>query len=298
MDIRFFTLMIFLTVCSSCSVQPKKNQWNNDFSEAKNISQAAGIDGLKDQVLAAEYGNPNGVGNAIEVGNIMSGYASPPPGFTSLSSVGVGLLGLLISPDTRAARNSFFYWDKESKNKTEFYKNFIEMMESAKTDYKNNNGTFKLKSRYSVEERTPLPLVTLKPYWAIRLSGPGCTTKKTEWGCGIGFNLAEIRNSYPPNGDKAVMHTDVSNSYSFTSFKICLINEENRKFECSWVSRGKVNQGFDELKFMTEFSSYLPEDFYIYAAPNRLFTGREKKIKAPILISQGVKHYFLIAERL
>jgi hypothetical protein len=288
----YSTLIIILAIVQGCTSSPRQYEWDENASNAKNISISAGIDDSKDYKLGRDNISPNMTKNAIDIASIYSGYMTLPAGMSQLSNLQLGVASFLFSPDARSARNSFFYWDGKSKDKDEFYSNFIATMEAAKNDYIKSGGNYKVKSSFRAEERKTA-FVTLKPYWTISLNGPGCKTESTKWGCAIGFNLSDIRISFPPKGSEAVLHTDVSDSHSYTKYKICLKNEEESKFECSYLHRGKVNSGFDELRFLVEFSRFLPKDFYIYAAPKKIFFGKNKPLKIPVLISRGEPMYYI-----
>mgnify|MGYP001548861065 FL=1 len=285
-------ILCFIIFISGCVSNPKKHNWNPEDSEALNIATAAGIDGLKDYKTKPDEVDLSKGLNSLDIAYAASNFSTPPPGFTGWSSLSLFILSDLFSPDARAARNSFFYWDSKPKNKKDFYTNFINIMEKAKTAYEKSGGKYELVSSHRGHEKKGM-LYTLNPYWSVNLNGHECSKGKIKWACLISFDLGNIVEGYPPRGDKPVLHTDVSASRGYTKLSICLKNEQNYKLDCSYIYRRKTNYHFNELEFLTEFSKFLPEDFYIYIAPKRAFLDKQTPLKIPVILNKGRLLYFI-----
>ena len=289
---RLCIILTFILLFTGCALPPKKHAWNPHESKALNISKHAGIDGLTDTEIPNDIKNSDAfrAPGALIYG--LSGYKNPTYGFTDWGSAGMNIASIFLSPTARSKRNSFFIWDDSAVIKEDLYKNFIAAFENAKEGYLTNNGKYKIKSGYRAQEKEVL-FLTLHPSWYMNLSGPGCTTEKTEWGCSLGFNIKEPRMAYNPRTNKLSLHTDVSNSHQYSNFKICLINEKENKFNCSYFDREKINNGFNEVEFLLEFSKHLPVDYYFYAAPKKIFLSKENPAKIPVIINNGESLYFI-----
>ncbi|MFL0798429.1 MAG: hypothetical protein K6L73_13180 [Cellvibrionaceae bacterium] len=277
-----------ILLLSGCSSAPVKHEWNTEHSEALNISTFAGIEGLKDSDLPADVSPKDAfrVPGALVYG--VSGYMNPVRGFTQWGTAGMNVASFLFASTPEAKLNHFFLWDDSATTKEEYYKNFISAFEKAKKAYLANSGKYKIRSGYRAMEKTAA-FVTLHPSWFMNLSGPGCTTAEKEWACSLGFNLGQPpKMAYNPRSKKLSMHTDAPENP-----RVCIAVDGEEKSRCGFYNRGEANRGFNELGFLLEFSKYLPEGYYFYIAPKRLFLDHKKPVKIPVIVNQGKTLYFL-----
>lgn len=289
---RALPLALILSGLIGCSSSPYMHEWVNTESKALNIARSAGINGMKDTELPADITESEAFKIPLAAISAMSGYTYPVAELSSWSSAGIGVANLLFSPTPRSKRNSFFFWDEQAQTKEELYANFITAFESAKKQFNTENSTYKIRSGYRDKERS-VAFVTLKPSWYMDISGKGCTTTEVEYGCAASFNLEDVLDDYNPTTGRLDKHTDITDGHSYTNYKVCLRNSTEDKLECLPRSRNKVNNGFNEVDFLLQFTQYLPQDYYLYAAPKQLYLGKDKPIKVPFIINKGRPLYFI-----
>ena len=261
------------SLITACASTPHTT-YNPNESKALNITRAAGIDeDLKDVELPRETYDKISKYTDFKTATIGLGYNAPFPGLSGNQMVGLGIFSLLLSPERKANRNSLFAWipSNVSNPRDKLADILLDAAEKAANE-------IGLAAKTSISKKG-------KSGVSVTLTGSDeCKDfGKPKELCWIAFGITKAsKNSNTPN---FIMKEQSKDSWFFDpskrTYSRYVFNEHNKRF--------------NQVEFLLHVSKYLPEGVYFYVAPNELQYNENKKLKVPVIISEGEILHFIHA---
>ncbi len=311
MRFKLTTAVLCLGLLAGCaSTSPPVEYKNNpQWSEARNVMEAAHIHGMTDlpykkyqeaKEEALKKGMKLDTGPSLLGGTTFGAlnYISPPTGF---SSGAAGLMGvaswLLIGNDHPGLQSRIFVWMPmdTSSSPEDAQQRIIKLLDDAAEAAIRETH---LPDGYTANTKTIQYDSPKRPIRFLNISGPDCDKEYMYCGYGAlggfsGIPQADIAPDFLGGSNAYVWHYikyDHYFSHQIGQSKYLSIARDGRGFAKEWYAV------FPDVEFFQAFTRHLPKWVYVYLAPQRWsgqVDGKYALPKYPVVINQGRVFYFI-----
>ena len=280
------SLMLLASMVAGCSNLPTEAQSINlKKSRALNIVEAGGIrSGVKDVAIPKDSTGALTDSTLYKMFDASAIAFNPVRGISSGTSLGMGLLSLLIAPDSPGARNSFVAWMPISlANTPEGARDFmLEQFVSSTSGLLNDLGY-----KYVVTRGRDFPkmIVNIDHWVSLTLDEEQCQVlvRGKAGTCSITMDARIPEKGLAPS---FVGNGNIGSAYAFSARDDYRYG--NVKIE--------VPQGFKYSQFQLyeQLSSRMPDWFYLYLTPRQTKMQDGKPLPMPVVLEQGRMNFFAV----
>ncbi len=301
------TSLLMAALMAGCATTPKVEQgYDHSASYALNVWRASGMEGeMKDtKVPSSKIGSAFDSGSGRLLGIYSDASMAKLGGLDPSIALGAGLVAALFEPEKPAFRDSFFYWEeyKEGESELDARKRVLEGLKEKIKEamlnlgYKVVEASILEKKSYSflvvnfIGKHRECELYTFKTEIDEALVSP----------CAVYVSLPEIKEK-AKSGPSILGLND--KRYWHQSSNDIMRGEIEIRFWKQGVEKSREDKdvfvsGFNTLELMTEISSKLPKDYFLYLAPkNKTYGADGKKIEVPLILEQGKSYGFIVEDK-
>lgn len=269
--------LALLTGCAThtVNIDPKTN------SEALQVARAATMWELRDQAIPQTEFDRLADSTAYNAAWATTMYFNPAAGFSSGSSLALGLTGLLLSNKPKDSFNHVLAWmpkelaEHPNEAIDKMNEILLEALEKTATDFGQLNyktGNFKSRGRYIT-------------YIDIENESLDCSPQEGYF-CSLVNRINTPRLTPAPN---------VLQKYAEQPAYFFPLRKDHTLM---FVKRNDDLPKQDQLEIITTYSKHLPDWIYLYIAPKTIYNSEGEQIAYPFMLHQGKTLLFVKPEKI